>query len=60
MFRNADLNAGYFCQNCIYYLPDKTCAIVENAGPDVRNAESGMIAPYGVCSLWNPNEEATK
>lgn len=60
MFRNSDLKTGYFCDNCMYYLSDNRCAVVENTGPDVRGEESGRIAPYGVCTLWNPNEEVTR
>ena len=56
-FKNADLNTGYFCNNCIYFIKDNHCAIVQDSGPDVNGKESGIIAPYGSCDLWYPNEE---
>ncbi|HEX9319607.1 MAG TPA: hypothetical protein VF884_11795, partial [Nitrososphaeraceae archaeon] len=33
---NANLNAGYFCNDCIYFIKDKQCAIVKSEGPDVN------------------------
>ena len=59
-FRNADLHAGYFCYNCTYFIKPNHCAIVEDTGPDIYNKESGFIAPYGLCTLWDPNEEETR
>ena len=57
-FKNADLHTGYFCYNCTYFIKEGNhCAIVENTGPAVNGKESGFIAPYGVCTLWDPNEE---
>jgi hypothetical protein len=50
---------GYFCYNCTYFIRDNHCAIVHDNGPDV-NGESGTIAPYGVCTLWYPNEEEAR
>jgi len=48
---------GYFCNNCTYFIKDKKeCAIVSNSGPDVNEAKSGIIAPYGSCDLWVRNE----
>ena len=29
-FKNADLHTGYFCYNCIYFIKDNHCAIVED------------------------------
>lgn len=58
-FKNADLHTGYFCYNCIYFVKDNHCAIVSDRGPNIRGEESGMIAPYGVCTLWEPNEQET-
>ena len=56
-FKNADLNAGYFCNNCLYFIKDSHCAIVKDSGPDINEKESGIIAPSGVCTLWFPNAE---
>ena len=56
-FKNSDLNAGYFCKNCIYFINSNECAIVTSSGPDVNSQESGIIAPHGLCTLWYPNEE---
>ncbi|MGA8105306.1 MAG: hypothetical protein WB815_01535 [Nitrososphaeraceae archaeon] len=55
-FKNATLNAGYFCHNCTYFIKDNSCAIVQDSGPDVNGNESGIIAPYGSCDLWYPNK----
>jgi hypothetical protein len=33
------------------------CAIVTDEGPDAYGKTSGEIAPYGICALWEPNEE---
>ncbi len=58
-FAKADLNAGYFCNNCIYFIKEsQACAIVKTTGPNVDGEESGAIAPHGVCTLWLPNEQA--
>ena len=59
-FRSADLHTGYFCYNCTYFIKDNHCAIVEDTGPDVYGKESGIIAPHGLCTLWDPNEEETR
>ena len=54
-FENANLNAGYFCNDCIYYMKEgNECAIVKNDGPDVNGKESGTIAPYGICYHLGP------
>jgi hypothetical protein len=59
-FVKADLNAGYFCNNCVYFLKESNaCVIVKNSGPDVDGGESGIIAPHGVCTLWFPNDQAS-
>jgi hypothetical protein len=61
MFKNADLHAGYFCYSCIYFIKNGNhCAIVEDSGQDINGKESNMIAPYGVCTLWDPNEEEAR
>lgn len=59
-FQNADLDAGYFCNDCLYYIKDNQCAIVRNDGPDVNGEESGKIAPHGVCTLWYPLESQAR
>jgi hypothetical protein len=59
-FKNADLHTGYFCYNCTYFIKDNHCAIVQDSGPDVNGEESEVIAPYGVCTLWVPNEEEAR
>jgi hypothetical protein len=35
-------------------------AIVEGSGPDVYEKEHGIIAPYGLCTFWDPNEEEVR
>ena len=55
-FENANLHTGYFCYNCLYFIKETHCAIVKDSGPDVNEKESVIIAPYGVCTLWFPNE----
>jgi hypothetical protein len=59
-FKNADLHTGYFCYYWVYFIKDTHCAIVEDTGPDERGEESGVIAPHGVCTLWDPNEEEAR
>ena len=57
-FENSNLNAGYFCNDCIYYMKEvNECVIVKSDGPDVNGEESGTIAPHGICTLWVPIEE---
>jgi hypothetical protein len=58
-FKNADLHEGYFCYNCAYFIKPNHCAIVQDNGPDVYEKESGIIAPHGLCTLWDPNEQET-
>jgi hypothetical protein len=59
-FKQADLHTGYFCYDCIYFIKGNHCAIVEDSGPDVDNKESGIIAPHGLCTLWDPNEKEVR
>ena len=59
-FKNADLHTGYFCYNCTYFIKDNHCAIVEDTGPDINGRKSGIIAPHGICTLWDPNEEEAR
>ncbi len=56
-FKDSDHHTGYFCYNCIYFMKPSHCAIVTDEGPDVYHKVSGQIAPYGICSLWEPNKE---
>jgi hypothetical protein len=44
----------------VHILLDNHCAIVEDTGPDIYGKESGIIAPHGLCTLWDPNEEETR
>ena len=55
-FKNADLHTGYFCYNCVYFIKDNHCAIVEDTGPDVRGEESGMIAPHAFVHFGIPTK----
>lgn len=59
-FKDSDTHKGYFCYNCIYYMKPNHCAIVTDEGQDVEGNVSNVIAPYGVCSLWTPNENEIK
>ncbi len=57
LFENANLNAGYFCNDCVYFIKQGSqCAIVKNDGPDVNGEQSDIIAPHGICTLWFPIE----
>lgn len=55
-FEKSDLNTGYFCNDCLYFIDGDDCAIVRQQGPDVNGKESGTIAPHGICTLWTPEE----
>jgi hypothetical protein len=59
-FKNADLHTGYFCYNCLYFIGPNHCAIVEDGGPDVQGKQSGVIAPHGVCQLWEENPQEAR
>ncbi len=59
-FKDSDTHRGYFCYNCIYYMKPNHCAIVTDEGQDVNGNVSNVIAPYGICSLWTPNEKEIK
>jgi hypothetical protein len=59
-FKHADLHKGYFCYNCTYFIKDTHCAVVQDSGPDVNGTKSEIIAPYGVCTLWHPNEREVR
>jgi hypothetical protein len=56
-FKNSDTHKGYFCYNCIYFMEPNHCAIVTDEGQDIDGNVSNVIAPYGVCSIWTPNEK---
>ena len=56
-FKDSDHHTGYFCYNSIYFMKPNHCAIVTDEVPDVYDKTSGEIAPYGLCSLWEPNKE---
>jgi hypothetical protein len=59
-FKHADLHTGYFCYNCTYFIRESHCAIVHDSGPDVNGRTSKIIAPYGICTLWHPNEQEAR
>lgn len=56
LFENANLDEGYFCNDCVYFIRENKCAIVKSDGIDVNGEQSGVIAPHGVCTLWYPIE----
>jgi hypothetical protein len=56
-FKDSDHHTGYFCYNCIYFMKPNHCAIVTDEGQDAYGKTSGEIAPYGICTLWEPNKE---
>jgi hypothetical protein len=56
-FKDSDHHKGYFCYNCKYFVKPNHCAIVTDEGMDILGRSSGVIAPYGLCSLWMPNEK---
>ena len=59
-FADSNLHEGYFCYNCIYFVKPNHCVIVTDEGQDVDGNVSNIIAPYGICSLWTPNEKEIK
>ena len=61
-FKDSDLNHGYFCYSCVYFINIQggRCAIVHNHGEDCLGKKSDVIAPYAYCSLWAPNKEIIK
>ncbi len=53
-FKNSNLQKGFFCYNCIYWI-DMTggkCMIVDDKGPDLFGKGSDVIAPHGCCSVY--------
>ncbi len=56
-FKESDHHRGYFCYNCIYFIKPSSCAIVSSEGPDFNDNSSGIIAPHGICSAWEPNKK---
>ena len=59
---NTDLDHGYFCYSCVYFLNTQggRCAIVLNKGEDCLGSISEVIAPHGYCALWAPNRAITE
>ena len=56
-FKDSDIHKGFFCYNCIYWI-DMTggkCMIVDDKGSDLFGTVSYVIAPYGCCSLYEPD-----
>jgi hypothetical protein len=56
-FKNSNLQRGFFCYNCIYWInmSGGKCMIVNNNGPDSFGKVSDLIAPHGCCSLYEPD-----
>lgn len=56
-FKNSDLNKGYFCYNCIYWINTEEghCRIVDDRMPDLFENISNKIIPYGVCNGYPSN-----
>lgn len=61
-FKTANLDSGYFCYNCIYWVDSMggRCMIVSDEGPDVFGKVSGVIAPHGCCNGYQPNNDKIK
>ena len=56
-FKASNLQKGFFCYNCIYWI-DMTggkCMIVDDKGPDVFGNISDVIAKHGCCNGYEPN-----
>lgn len=51
-FSDSDHHKGYFCYNRIYFMKPNQCAIVTEEGDDVYGRTSAVIAPHGICALW--------
>ena len=58
-FEESDLNRGYFCYDCLYFINGNDCALVRKDGPDVNGQVSGIIALHGLCTLWMPDQTKT-
>jgi hypothetical protein len=56
-FKDSDLHMGYFCYNCLYFIEPNSCAIVSSEGQDFDGRSSGIIAPHGICSIWEPTDK---
>lgn len=56
-FKNSNTHTGYFCYNCEYFMKPNHCMIVTDEGQDIDGNISGIIAPYGICSIWTPNDK---
>ncbi len=58
-FMDADLNKGYFCYNCIYWIDASggKCMLVKDNGPDVMGKVSDIIAAHGCCAGYEPNHD---
>lgn len=60
IFKNSDLNKGYLCYNCLYYIQDNKCSTFQTNVPDVNNKKNRIINPYDVCMLQYRNEQELK
>ena len=56
-FSDSYHHTGYFCYNCIYFMKPHHCALVTDEGEDVNGRSSDVVAPHGICALWEPNEK---
>jgi hypothetical protein len=34
--------------------------MIHDSGPDVNGTDSKIIAPYGICTLWHPDEQEAR
>ena len=55
-FKDSNLQKGFFCYNCIYWIDMKggKCMVVDDKGPDLFGNVSDVIAPHGCCNGYEP------
>ena len=56
-FKNSNLQKGFFCYNCIYWIDMSggKCMIVDDKGQDTFGNVSDVIAPHGCCNGYEPD-----
>ena len=56
-FKNSNLQKGFFCYNCIYWIDMSggKCMLVDDKGPDLFGNVSDVIAPHGCCNGYEPD-----
>ena len=56
-FKASNLQKGFFCYNCIYWInmTGGKCMMVNDKGPDLFGKVSDVIASHGCCSIYTPN-----